>query len=58
MDHLHKINKIVEKAEEYKLPLCSACIDYNKEFDALKISAVFQALENLKNHIIQITYIF
>ena len=46
MDHLHTINQILETAEEYKIPICMAFIDYEKAFDSIKHTAVFQALEN------------
>ena len=45
MDHLHTINQILETAEEYKIPICMAFIDYEKAFDSIEHTAVFQALE-------------
>jgi len=43
-DHLHVVNQLIEKANEYQLPLCLAFIDYEKAFDSIEVPAVLQAL--------------
>ncbi|KAK4324385.1 hypothetical protein Pmani_004945 [Petrolisthes manimaculis] len=35
-----------EKANEYKIPLCFAFIDYEKAFDSIEFTPMFTALEN------------
>ncbi|KHN80360.1 Retrovirus-related Pol polyprotein from type-1 retrotransposable element R2, partial [Toxocara canis] len=44
VDHLFTINQILEKCNEYKLPLCIAFVDYERAFDSVEINAVLQAL--------------
>ena len=43
-DHLQALNQIIEKSNEYKLPLCRSFIDYEKAFDAVEHFAIFEAL--------------
>ena len=35
-DHLQSINQIIEKCNEFHLPLCIAYIDYEKAFDSVE----------------------
>ncbi len=44
MDHIHTLNQILEKTEEFQKPLCMAFIDYEKAFDSLKTSEMLKAL--------------
>ena len=46
-DHLHTINQIIEKSNEFNLPLCIAYIDYEKSFDSVEHEVIFQALRNI-----------
>ena len=39
------INQILETAEEFKIPIFMAFIDYEKAFDSIEHIAVFKALE-------------
>lgn len=45
-DHLQALNQIIEKMEEFNLPLYIAFVDYKKAFDFLEHASVFQALVN------------
>ncbi|KAG1656067.1 Multidrug resistance-associated protein 4 [Nymphon striatum] len=44
MDHIHRVNQVIEKYHEYNLPLCLAFIDYKKAFDSEEHLAVLNAL--------------
>ena len=43
-DHLQALNQIIEKSNEYNLPLCICFIDYEKAFDTVEHFAIFEAL--------------
>ena len=43
-DNLQAVNQIIEKSNEYNLPLCIGFIDYEKAFDTIEHFAVFEAL--------------
>ena len=43
-DHLQALNQLIEKSNEYNLPLCIGFIDYEKAFDTVEHFAVFEAL--------------
>ena len=43
-DHLQALNQLIEKSNEYNLPLCIGFIDYEKAFDTVEHVAVFEAL--------------
>ena len=45
MDHIHSINQLKEKCQEYNIPLCIAFIDYEKAFDSVETCAVLGALK-------------
>ena len=49
-DHLHVINQIIQKHEEYRQSLCLDFIDYEKAFDSIEIPAVLEALVNQGVH--------
>ncbi|XP_068229529.1 uncharacterized protein [Palaemon carinicauda] len=44
IDYIHVINQLMEKLTEYDKPLCMAFMDYKKDFDSVKTSAVMKAL--------------
>ena len=44
IDHLQAVKQIIEKSEEYNLPLYLAVVDYKKAFDTIDHSRVIQAL--------------
>ncbi|MCH9657352.1 reverse transcriptase family protein [archaeon] len=44
MDHIHTINQLKEKCQEYKLPLCLSFIDYEKAFDSVEINSIINSL--------------
>ena len=43
-DHLHALNQLIEKANEYQLNLCVGYIDYEKAFDSIEHAELFIAL--------------
>ena len=45
IDHLQTVNQIIEKANEYKMPLVVAHLDYTKAFDSVETEEVMLALE-------------
>ena len=45
-DHIHALNQIIERTNEYRKPLCMAFIDYEKAFDSVEIAAVLEAIRN------------
>ncbi|XP_072048653.1 uncharacterized protein [Amphiura filiformis] len=46
-DHLHDLNQLIEKANEYQLKLCIGYIDYEKAFDSVEHSDLFAALRRI-----------
>jgi hypothetical protein len=46
IDHLHVINQLQEKSNEYNIPLCLAFVDYEKAFDSIEFQPLFDALQN------------
>ena len=36
IDHLHAVNQLQEKANEYDIPLWFAFVDYKKAFDSIE----------------------
>uniref|UniRef100_A0A3B3HG01 ribonuclease H n=1 Tax=Oryzias latipes TaxID=8090 RepID=A0A3B3HG01_ORYLA len=54
IDHLQSVVQILEKTNEYKIPIYMAFVDYEKAFDSILHKAVFEAL---KQHSIEEKYI-
>ena len=46
IDHIHTLNQIIEKTNEYRKPLCMAFVDYEKAFDSVDIAAVLNAIRS------------
>ncbi|GFS15998.1 endonuclease-reverse transcriptase [Elysia marginata] len=46
-DHKHTLNQVIEKSNEYNLPLCVGFIDYEKAFDSVEHFAIFDALRQI-----------
>ena len=46
VDHLHTINQLIEKANEFGIPICIAFVDYEKAFDSVDFVPVMEALKN------------
>ena len=46
IDHIHIVRQPQEKANEYKIPLFFAFVDYEKAFDSIEFTPLFKALEN------------
>ena len=47
-DHLQVIAQIVEKSNEYQMPLCLGFVDYEKAFDSVEYQGIIEALEQQK----------
>ena len=47
LDHLQALNQVVEKSEEYQLPLVIGFIDYEKTFDSIEHFSIFEALRKI-----------
>uniref|UniRef100_A0A3P9I880 ribonuclease H n=1 Tax=Oryzias latipes TaxID=8090 RepID=A0A3P9I880_ORYLA len=45
IDHLQSVVQILEKTNEYKIPIDMAFVDYEKAFDSILHKAVFEALK-------------
>uniref|UniRef100_A0A3P9HMW9 ribonuclease H n=1 Tax=Oryzias latipes TaxID=8090 RepID=A0A3P9HMW9_ORYLA len=54
IDHLQSVVQILEKTNEYKIPIYMAFVDYEKAFDSILHKAVFEAL---KQHSVEEKYI-
>ena len=46
-DHMQAINQIIEKTNEYNLPLYIGFVDFEKAFDSIEHPAMFRALRNI-----------
>lgn len=46
IDHLQVVSQLQEKANEYNIPLCFAFVDYEKAFDSIEYTPMFNALEH------------
>ena len=47
IDHIHTLNPVLEKTNEYNIPLYIAFIDYEKAFDSIEHFAIFNALRRI-----------
>ncbi|CAH2092277.1 unnamed protein product [Euphydryas editha] len=45
IDHIHTLRQVIQKTEEYNLPLCVAYVDYEKAFDSIETWAVLESLQ-------------
>jgi hypothetical protein len=45
IDHIHTINQLKEKCQEYNIPICLAFVDYEKAFDSVETCSVLEALQ-------------
>jgi hypothetical protein len=45
-DHLQVVTQLIEKTNEYGLPLCLAFVDYEKAFDSVEHKKILEALGN------------
>ena len=44
-DHLQVVTQLVQKANEYELPMCMAFVDYEKAFDSVEHIGIIDALK-------------
>uniref|UniRef100_A0A914XQI0 Reverse transcriptase domain-containing protein n=1 Tax=Plectus sambesii TaxID=2011161 RepID=A0A914XQI0_9BILA len=56
IDHIHAVNELIEKTTEYNLPLFMVLVDYEKAFDSVENTSIWQALkrQNVPSNIITI----
>ncbi|KHN74545.1 putative RNA-directed DNA polymerase from transposon BS, partial [Toxocara canis] len=45
VDHTHAVRQLVEKCNEFQIPLCLAFVDYKKAFDSVERNAVLNAVD-------------
>ncbi|KHN87960.1 Retrovirus-related Pol polyprotein from type-1 retrotransposable element R2, partial [Toxocara canis] len=45
VDHIHAVRQLVEKCNEFQIPLCLAFVDYKKAFDSVERNALLNALD-------------
>lgn len=45
IDHIHSIKQVIQKCKEYNITFYLAFVDYNKAFDSLKHTKIWEALE-------------
>jgi hypothetical protein len=50
VDHLHTINQIIEKTQEYRPNIYMAFIDYRKAFDSVEHSKIIDTMEAIAIH--------
>ena len=60
IDHLHTVDQVIEKTNEFKIPLTAGLVDFYKAFDSVEVEDVMAALHeqgidpiytNILNHI-------
>lgn len=39
IDHIHTVNQVIEKTNEYRKPLCMAFINYEKTYNSVETTA-------------------
>uniref|UniRef100_A0A914WUD7 Reverse transcriptase domain-containing protein n=1 Tax=Plectus sambesii TaxID=2011161 RepID=A0A914WUD7_9BILA len=56
IDHIHAVNELIKKTTKYKLPLFMVFADYEKAFDSVENTSIWQALkrQNVPSNIITI----
>ena len=45
MNNIQVTRQVIERCNEYEIPLCCAFIDFEKIFDCIKLSTIFEALQ-------------
>ena len=45
MDNIQVLQQVIERCNEYEIPLCLAFIDFEKAFGCIKLSTIFEALQ-------------
>ena len=50
IDHLHTINQVIEKTQEFNLSTFIAFIDYKKAFDSVEHASLVESLEKIAIH--------
>ncbi|KAK6757736.1 hypothetical protein RB195_015510 [Necator americanus] len=43
-DHIHTVSRVIDVCREYRLPLVSTFVDYEKAFDRVETNAILSAL--------------
>uniref|UniRef100_A0A914XFR3 Reverse transcriptase domain-containing protein n=1 Tax=Plectus sambesii TaxID=2011161 RepID=A0A914XFR3_9BILA len=50
IDHLHSLNKLIEKTHKYQRPLYMLFIDFEKAFDSVEANAIWSAIQEQGVH--------
>ena len=45
-DHLQVLTQIIEKTNEYEIPMCLGFVDYEKAFDSVEHLGIISAIRN------------
>ena len=45
LDNIQILQHVIERCNEFELPLCLAFVDYEKAFASIKLSSLFDAIE-------------
>jgi hypothetical protein len=48
VDHLHTINQIIEKTQEYRQKIYMAFIDYRKAFDSMEHTKIIDSMRDIQ----------
>ncbi|EYB88154.1 hypothetical protein Y032_0252g247 [Ancylostoma ceylanicum] len=51
VDHLHAMNELIERSNEYQMPLFIAFIDYEKAFDTVETNSLWNVLQEQGVHV-------
>ncbi|XP_069985548.1 uncharacterized protein [Penaeus vannamei] len=47
LDHLHTINQLIEKSNEFNKPICLAFVDYEKAFDSVEQEGILNSIHDI-----------
>ena len=50
VDHLQALNRVIERSEEYQLPLAIGFIHYEKAFNSIEHFSIFEALRKINGN--------
>ena len=50
IEQIHAVTEVIEKADEYNLPLYLLFVDFEKAFDSVEVNAVWQSLQQAAVH--------
>lgn len=56
MEHIQTLRKLIDKYQEYNVPLHLTSVDYNKAFDSTELRSIFKDMDYAKLHSSDDTY--